>query len=251
MLIDSKFHDYYDTIRAWGIDKAVVYKRAEVEYEAIDKTHTRYESVFFNLPGGRLNFPRDLLLRTATGGGRDGTFEARPRIIGFCGRIYPTIELGFSAYSVYSNRRDPIVALDAASVVSFCDRVGVPIKRDRSWFYRRNLDPFSLDGLATIFSADTWAPFLEVFRLANVPTFVLCLEGYRTKLTTNPQLKGLGFASVRPPAQAFQEIYHYISGVLGVPARPTVELSDKDKAKKKGHDGKYSFRKPPTKRAVK
>jgi len=37
----------------------------------------------------------------------------------------------------------------------------------------------------------------------------------------------------------------FISGVLGVQVRPTVEISDKDKQAAKGHDGEYSFKKPP------
>ena len=47
---------------------------------------------------------------------------------------------------------------------------------------------------------------------------------------------------------AFQEIEMYISGVLGINNKPTVEISDKNKIVGRGFDLKYSFRKDPEKK---
>ena len=67
----------------------------------------------------------------------------------------------------------------------------------------------------------------------------------QSELILNPELRKYDFVTVKDPPAAFQEIYMYISGVLGVPARSMVEISDREKARKHGHDGKYSFKKPP------
>ena len=71
------------------------------------------------------------------------------------------------------------------------------------------------------------------------------MKGEYIGLVTNAQLKDFQFAKMKDPFTAFQDIYMYISGVLGVDAKPMVQISDKDLAHKRGHGGKYSFKKPP------
>jgi hypothetical protein len=63
-------------------------------------------------------------------------------------------------------------------------------------------------------------------------------------------LKPLKFMRIKDPAQAFQEIYMFIAGTLGLPELPMVEIEDKYKQQQHGHDHKYSFRKEPTKRKL-
>ena len=47
---------------------------------------------------------------------------------------------------------------------------------------------------------------------------------------------------------AFQEVSMFVGGVLPRSTKPMIEISDEDKAHKKGHGGKYSFRTPPKKK---
>ena len=61
-------------------------------------------------------------------------------------------------------------------------------------------------------------------------------------------MKNYRFVQIKDPPTAFQDIFMYIAGVIGITEPVTVKISDKELAKKKGHDGKYSFRKPPGKR---
>ena len=67
MLIISNFYDYYDSIKALGIDKTVVYnrKKEELIYKA---GPSMYSSSYHNEPFS-------------------GT-----RIIGFCGKLYPLLQ---------------------------------------------------------------------------------------------------------------------------------------------------------------
>lgn len=82
---------------------------------------------------------------------------------------------------------------------------------------------------------------LKIFVEKHTPVFIYgdCLDGeYKTgkskELIINPKLQDWGFQSVKDPVTAFQDIFMYISGVLGVDAPKMIEISDKEKAKKKG-----------------
>jgi hypothetical protein len=110
--------------------------------------------------------------------------------------------------------------------------------------------------LAACFSEYLTSPqLLKLFVEKNTPVFIYgdYLDGkYRNgkqkELIINPRLKDWGFQSIKDPVTAFQDIFMYISGVLGIPDPAMIKISDKELAKKKGHDGKFSFRKPPGKR---
>lgn len=70
----------------------------------------------------------------------------------------------------------------------------------------------------------------------------LDVRGY---VILNPQLNMRGFAHAMDPFTIYQELAMYISGVLGAPANPTVDITEKTMVKKKGFDPKYGFRKRP------
>lgn len=154
------------------------------------------------------------------------------RIIGFCGKLYPLLEK--KGLIIYDKKE----ALKA-------------VRNSRSLWYDREL--------TACFSEYLNNPeLLKIFVEKNTPVFIYgnyldgkYEPGKSKELIINPRLKNWGFQSVKDPVSAFQEIYMYISGVLGVPERPTVKISDKEMAKKKGHDGEFSFRKPKGKRGKK
>lgn len=108
-----------------------------------------------------------------------------------------------------------------------------------------NIDVDMEGGLATFFDIKTWEPLKMWFIKYQVPIFRFG-ENEQPKglvLELNPMLKAYRFP--KDAASAFQDVYLYISGVLGVQAPKTVEIDDKHKAIAHGHDGQYSFRKPP------
>lgn len=67
---------------------------------------------------------------------------------------------------------------------------------------------------------------------------------YRRMVTvqTNPSLKAIGFQRVKDAFTAYQEIDSYLSGVLGVDANPTVQISDTHRLEGHGFDKRTSFR---------
>lgn len=238
MLIVSKFHDFYDSITAYGIDKTVVYQRQE-KIVKLKKSHDWRKR--------DLQLPYDDEYTVVQKGKRFKIVVSR-FVIGFCGKLYPGVRIkvpaGEHKYSHYH-----FYELDKAWRAA--KQLGV--KEDKSnyrlfWAHYNNFN--NMRDLGTFFNLDSWKELLPFFVSQNVPVFVLRRnekDRHGDELACNPRLTDFDFEKVKPPPIAFQEIYMYISGVLGVPARPMVEVSDKTKAAKKGHDGKYSFRKPPAK----
>lgn len=97
------------------------------------------------------------------------------------------------------------------------------------------------------FNVATYQKLLPLFQQYKTPCFVLKLEENknfpRHIIQINPVLKNFGFASIKSPTQAFQEIMQYISGVLGVGEPVTIEVDNAHKILAHGMD-KTSFRKP-------
>lgn len=69
------------------------------------------------------------------------------------------------------------------------------------------------------------------------------IRGY---IVLNPMLNIRGFAHAMDPFTIYQELAMYVSGVLGAPANPMVDVSEKVMVKKKGFDPTYGFRKRPS-----
>jgi hypothetical protein len=222
MLIVGGKPDYYDCIRAWGVDKAVVYDRTTTE-------------VAFKL--GR----RAMHVDKCTAGGID--VELMPLVIGFCGNIYPLVMV--SAVDTESALKiAPIHYYVAEELALFVSRWRA--RTDRYFWRDGVLDP---RGAKAFFDPSSHADLLPVFQKHKVPAFVLGrfgAAGNKGKLILNPCLKDYKFFKVRDTATAFQELYNFISGVLGAPECKLVKVSDKVRAAKAGHDHPYSFRKTPT-----
>lgn len=162
-----------------------------------------------------------------------GFFQKEPfqgtRIIGFCGKLYPLLQ------------KNNVIIYDKKHALS-------SIKEN---YYSREVSECFGEAL-------TNPQLLKIFTQYKVPVFIYgdYLDGKYTRgeskqLILNPKLKDWGFQSVQDPVTAFQNIYMYISGVIGIPESPMVKINDKEMAKKKGHDSPYSFRKPPGKRGKK
>lgn len=102
------------------------------------------------------------------------------------------------------------------------------------------------------FSAD-YSRFKRTFIEHKVPLFLYTsrneyLRELEGDTVLNPSLRELQFQRLKDAPTAFQDIYMFISGVLGVDARPMVQLSNKMIQAKHGLDGEYSFKKPPGKK---
>lgn len=235
MLIVSKFHDYYDTaIGVAGVDKSVVYNRQTKQISKgrgngdANTTDNRYSSIKIN--GIEYNY--------------------RLRCIGFCGGFYPLVEVE----EIWTNNHGireckAYIFYDKNNLLNYVKQNKILKKKiwNFAFGYRGGNLPLSADirserEIESFYDLNNWGSLKSIFRKHNTPVFIV---GYYIGININPELKKWKFAKIKDPFTAFQDIYMYISGVLGVDNKPMVQISDKDMAHKKGHGGKYSFKKPP------
>ena len=210
MYIVSKFRDYYDSAATYGIDKTCVYRR-EVQ-EPI-----------------KIELPRN---RNVLGSSDNQTPEKF--VVGFCGELYP----GVITYTQTGTN------LNFYYKQSEYEKTGLGL----------GLGYFSITE-DDFWNPETWAFLKENFQKYKTPVFAVADKTpvlsvpertHRRGISIHPDasLIEYGFYRVKPPAQAFQEIFQYLSGVLGTGQNPMVAISDKNMAKKKGFDDR-SFKKDP------
>jgi hypothetical protein len=223
MLIVSDFHDYYDTAMTYGIDKTVVFNRRSEDREVTSKE--------FDID------PRsELTSRTGQ------IVNVREFLIGFCGKVYPGIifERNGVKTFVYDAEKFFIEAVAHDLIVDW------KAKNDR-WsrlaFWRGGINA----GYAKAYFAQETRQYEKHFYDLNTPIFSVSapFHNYKRVLTKNPKLKDFGFQKIKDAPSAFQDIYMFISGVLGTPKDIPSKQTDKEKAASHGHDGEYSFKKPP------
>lgn len=212
MLIVSKFHDYYDVGMKLGVDKTVVYDRKTTPIEG--------------------KFP---CLDTAP-----KISEWKTGVLGFCGKFYPFV------YLASNSKVDRIIWSMEEALSS------IPLKKRT---YYDSID--TIEGVKKFFS-ESYEQLQKLFSAHRTPIFVFepgTKYFYRSNkqtpyrsLVLSPNLKDLEFYKVKDPISAFQDVYSYISGVLGMPIKKAKPIDDKVMAASKGHDSPYSFRKPPSKR---
>lgn len=244
MHIVSKFRDYYDSASVYGIDKTCIYLREEKSLE-IPGVGWRENAYVMNgdkrLPLGK--FPHADLRRSDAYG-----YEFHKIVVGFCGELFPVIKVSKKARDPYRLDLQYECFYDLASLRDYMAFEGIA-STSPTW-YSWTSDRFDVDsnqGMANFFNPDTWKFLEPVFHTFRVPVFDISWK----KLNLNPCLKSLGFMQAKDCATAFQEIHMYLSGVLGAPLPPKEKIDDKVMAASKGHDGAYSFKKPPGKRGKK
>lgn len=240
MKVISKFHDYYDCVLAMGIDLNTLYIRKKEEVE-LD------EFPFPTFWCRSTTYPKWIV-----------TF--RETIVGFCGKIYPILE-------VIANDRwdDPVFCysvedVDAVVEANYRDNQieSYRWKKERKgrnhwrrWRHhnrwphdqrRQNVEKFFNE------CEEKKTAYENLFIEHRCPIFVARYDGStKSTITYNDQLKSLGFVRVFDPYTAFQEVHSYVSG-LASPFKEIPEVSDKDLLEAKGFDLKWSFRKEPTKK---
>lgn len=222
MLIVSKFHDYYDTALSTGVDKTIVYERKEWRLKIPDffRTKDTYTKRFvFSYYGKEsLNF----------------------NIIGFCGKLYPLLTYKEDLWC-----GDKITNFyNFHDFENFLIEKKVKISGGENYFVYENVEK-RWNKLIEFCNKDHEKFFLD----NKIVCFVTDNSDYRNPvLRINCCLKKYDFVKVKDPYTAFQDIMMYISGVLGTPNRPMIEIEDVVRLEAHGFDKKISFRKAPTKR---
>jgi len=241
MLIVSGFRDYYDTAATFGIDKTVVYRRSKSEPEELSLRGLMQSDAFS--------------FKTKEHGNAHYTLSFF--LVGFCGHMHPGARLSGRTYG-HTRPLPTKHFYSAEALIAELGGMGMAVDRksrvspnnlwSRALGWRKGR-PVQARSIEHHFAQRTWPTLDRLFHERKAPVFHVDMGNHgRMQVTVNPKLKDLSFQKVKDAHTAFQEIYLFISGVLGVEHRPTLEVSDEVKAAAKGHDGEYSFRKPPGKR---
>jgi hypothetical protein len=243
MLIDSDFHDYYDSVlRVSGVDKTCPYlrKTSSIDFKVKDswqKEESTTGVLFRKLGESTIYF--------------DGKSRWTQRefigraVVAFAGNFYPMVKIpkpnGYKKTIVYD--LDEATHMLRERFPKHMAKIEKGRKQDIRW-----LDGAHPDKLADFFDQSQWAPLEYLFREHNSP--VLLIEGdwgSERTLTINPVLKKIKFMKVKDTYTAFQEIHTFLSGVLGVGEPMTAEVGNDDRVKQRGFN-KESFRKAPGKK---
>lgn len=229
MLITSKFHDYYDTAMGQGIDKTCVYERNPEKVDLTIRPQGGNNWRFFNEEG--LNFYRE----------ERGEYYFRKRVIGFCGYMFPLVYVEKKWQP--SNRLEVYYFYDANSLTKFMYDKGMLEKPNKWSSWRDYID--TEEGIKRFFdNAKYYKHFGSLFVEHKVPVFMVKgsdKRGVDFEVELNPKLSQEKFQTVKDPFSCFQEIYQYLSGVLGNTEKDITEVDDKIKAQQKGFD-QYSFK---------
>ena len=215
MRIISKFRDFYDTIMSQGVDMSVVYLRERKEI-------------------GEMPTVGSVVWHTGKHGKQYGVYSG---VLGYCGELLP-----FVAIMPAGIHESESVCFDTETFERRCFMLG--LRSTRRWFWSGSSDMLDDKARAKHFDKTSHSGLLKLFGEHKTPLFVQ----YRKGLVVNPSLKDLEFQRVKDPFTTFQDVYMYVAGVLGSQKPLSVELTDQERADKKGHGGKMSFRKPPGKR---
>ncbi len=230
MRIISDFRDYYDCVQGLGQDQETMYLRKRVEEKL-----------------GIFPFP----IFWCHTSNRDPV-GFRVAIIGFCGKIYPALEV------TYDWTKPSVVCYSVAEVDDVVGRHcrDKEIQSYRWKYQRRKRSQWKMylswpnrqrrTEVVKFFDAcaEVQDSYQRFFR--DGPIFVARYD--RTNdmsITYNERLEPLGFVRMFDPYTAFQEIYMFMCN-LAVPQKPIPKVSDADMVTAKGFN-KWSFRKEPRK----
>jgi hypothetical protein len=232
MLIVSDYKDYYDTVQNMGVDKSCVYNRDTVTYDVTSQwgsNELKAKELSIKLP---FTLP---MYQTF------GDIEYHFFLVGFCGSVY------YGYTWVDPETKEKHLSYD---VQGLYDKFHSKKKKYYYWGWRefnietiKKAEEQKIDDFFIKLKEETGKP-IPIFVLENTES----LRSRKIELTLNPILKNYNFVTRKDVYTAYQDIYSYISGVLGISEKPIVEISEKNKIESKGFD-KWSFRNPdPPKR---
>lgn len=214
MRLHTDFHDYYDSAIGYGVDEKVHYNRFKKD--------------------------ADILLKSVA----DRPVHRRSGILGFCGNLYPFIEI-----SHYDKKRECDLddEFDGKIVqVYFAFSLEEYKKKEHDWYdYSDDFEYFDNTEKIKLkqFFLDWRTSSDEMFLSFRCPVWMMHFYKKSPNGVLNPRLKNLGFDRIKSPFDAFQEISMYVSNIL-VEQKPVASVEDKYRIQQHGFDLKESFRRP-------
>jgi len=169
-------------------------------------------------------------------------------IIGFCGKIYPVIQM-----STPGERYGESIPVHCYSLAELDEFLKSEMKSDEWEYYLGKRKRTRYSGLS---KQRNFASFFEdckrdqdkhreMFMEKQCPVFVARHSGRwgGATITWNALLQPLGFMRIFEPYAAFQEVDIFMNN-MAVPQMPMPVIPDEIKAESKGFN-KWSFRTPP------
>jgi hypothetical protein len=256
MLIIKKYRDYYDSSMGTdGIDKTCVYDRSP-DWEKSQSKRRKIDKIFSPNKFGWYNDPFSFdHLKCSYG--RKQTHKKNepvkiyPFIIGFCGKLYVGYELTYE----YRNKSD-ICDITETKVVydmnEFISLLSPKDQKEQSNRINNFYQKYDKKDYKDVF-VEYHVPVFVYDYGTNIPTDLNVKDehGNIPRFITNPKLSGYEFFKVFNSFTTFQEIQMFLQGVLGMPEKELINISEKDRIQQYGFD-KWSFRNPdPPKRKQK
>ena len=224
MLIVSKFNDYYDSGAKYGVDKTCVYNRITSSYDLPSSIWNRrkpHEKAITSYYVEKSNGERCLVSGF---------------VIGFCGNFYPAIVISGPTGV------DDLVFYEERLYQRWMHKEGIDRAR-----YTRVWGAGRLSGnkeINAFYNPDTYSSLSGIFDKHPVFSVTCDTSGKLIHtVTICPNLRVANFYKIKDAFTGFQDIYMYLSGVIGNTEKDMVDISDSDMLYKKGFDSK-SFKKP-------
>ena len=226
MRIVSDFRDYYDCMAQYDTDRELVFVRnkakpVEVELESVPAF-------------GDGDFGSSL---------RDWDSPCS-RLIVFCGKVYPVIEVTrYRRKGGYLPRQ--LIYDRVAALERFGHKFWTPwwqrreTKTNHEWirgFYDTNESNPEIASLI-----QQYGPVFAVFNARGPEDEKI--DRRKSLIVPNVCLSGFAFAKIVPPAVAWNELWKFVCN-MNQPARPIPEMSNEVKIHQAGFDPKTSFRRP-------
>lgn len=224
MKIFSKFHDYYDVAMRYGVDEDTSYVRNTIELQSNSELYKRIlNHVKSKIDIGCLTYSKFSYF-----------------CILFCGSMY----FATKKYSLVSQNERCFYDYDSMAsyykhdedVIHFLE-TGNSNRRYKHWFRTETLkDVFNkfplLKDPETIDIQQSTSPIITV-NYSNIRNIEIHID---------PMLKPLEFYRVVDPFTAYQELFMFVSGVMGGTSPKMIQIQDKVRFEKHGFDSKISFR---------
>ncbi len=246
MKIISNFKDYYDCIQGMGQDQTLLYVRNKKEIKYKEQPSLPNVSCYY----------------------RDKKFYNRSHTVGFCGKLYPILQIKFFENTKNIALEPPAVKIglttcfNAEDVDNFMKdnlkNKDLELYFDKQyintgwWRYDDKLKQITFKRIFEEFNKHK-DNYKELFEQYHCPIFIKTtannLTNNRTKneydakhkFIINGNLREVEFYKIFDPYQAFQEISMFL-GNMASPEKEIPKLDDVTMAEIKGFD-KYSFRK--------
>lgn len=219
MKIISKYHDYYDNVRAYGTDSSVMYIRKK---QMFNKGSQEYKLAYKTLKLDELFHVRLY-----------SDFISNYWIISFCGKIFPIIEYYFGSFKQICH------TLETAHKVikKYSKKEQYNVWESNSYRSSASLRRHSV----RIFE-HTALNTEELHHYFKAPVFMY--DRHENQIITNPELGKVEFYKHMNAFTAYQELSQYVGGILSNTSQPPEKISDEDKKIMHGFD-KWSFKTMP------